>query len=233
MHSPLRAFIFDVDGTLVDSNELHVDSWDRAFRKFGKTFPRASLRAQIGKGSDQYLPEFLTPEEIREFGKELDRYRSELFKKEYFPHARPFPRVRELFEYIRADDKLIVLASSGKKGDTKRYVDLLEIGDLIEGIVSGDDAGHSKPSPDIFAAALKKLRNVSARHVITVGDTRFDVLAAAKLQIRTIALLCGGTTEPILREAGAVAIYRDPSDLLTNYEEAIRESSDAKLVARV
>src|SRR4051794_34087815 len=233
MHSPLRAFIFDIDGTLVDSNELHVDSWDRAFRKFGKTFPRASLRAQIGKGSDQYLPEFLAPEEIREFGKELDTYRSQLFKKEYFPHARPFPRVRELFEYIRADDKRIILATSGKKPDTKRYIDLLEIDNLIEGFVTGDDAGHSKPSPDIFGAALKKLRNIPAGQVINVGDTRFDVEAAAKVQIRTIGLLCGGTTEPILRGAGAVAVYRDPADLLTHYEEAIRESSDAQLAGRV
>ena len=69
----MRAFFFDIDGTLVDSNELHVDSWDRAFRKFGKQFPREKLRAQIGKGSDQYLPEFLTPDEINRFGKELDR----------------------------------------------------------------------------------------------------------------------------------------------------------------
>src|SRR5690242_4387821 len=72
------AFIFDIDGTLVDSNQLHVDSWDRAFRQFGKTFPRERLRAQIGKGSDQYLPEFLTPEEMKRFGTELDEYRSDL-----------------------------------------------------------------------------------------------------------------------------------------------------------
>src|SRR2546423_15525974 len=80
-----RAFIFDIDGTLVDSNELHVDSWDRAFRHFGKQFSRDALRAQIGKGSDQYLPEFLTPQEIERFGKELDQYRSQLLRKEIFP----------------------------------------------------------------------------------------------------------------------------------------------------
>ena len=95
--SSVLAFIFDIDGTLVDSNELHVDSWDRAFRRFGKQFPREQLRAQIGKGSDQYLPEFLTPEEIKRFGKELDEYRSELFRKGYLPKVQPFPKVRELF----------------------------------------------------------------------------------------------------------------------------------------
>src|SRR5256885_16396213 len=156
-----RAFIFDIDGTLVDSNELHVDSWDRAFRHFGKQFSREALRAQIGKGSDQYLPEFLTPEEIERFGKQLDQYRSELFRKEYLPRVRPFPQVRELFERIRDDGKRIVLASSGKKDDTEYYVRLLKIDKVIEGFTSADDADRSKPAPDIFSAALEKLGDVA------------------------------------------------------------------------
>src|SRR4030095_6539945 len=182
------AFIFEIDGTLVDSNELHVDSWDRAFRRFGKQFPREELRAQIGKGSDQYLPEFLTPAEIGRFGKELDAYRSDLFKKEYLPKVRPFPKVRELFQRIRHDNKRIVLASSGKKADTKYYIDFLKIEDLIEGYTSGDDADSSKPAPDIFAASLKKLGNISPADAVTVGDTRFDIEAARKAGMKTIAL---------------------------------------------
>src|SRR5438874_8873886 len=67
--APFRAVIFDLDGTLVDSNEFHIDSWDRAFRHFGKTFSYEELRKQIGKGSDNYLPQFLTPKEMNEFGK--------------------------------------------------------------------------------------------------------------------------------------------------------------------
>src|SRR5437588_314010 len=160
------AFIFDIDGTLVDSNELHVDSWDRAFRKFGKQFPRQALRAQIGKGSDQYLPEFLTKKEIADFGKELDEYRSKLFRKEYLPKVRPFPKVRELFQRIRDDGKRVVLASSGKKADTEYYVKLLKIDDLIDDYTSADDADRSKPAPDIFSAALEKLK-VEPPEVIT------------------------------------------------------------------
>lgn len=213
------AFIFDIDGTLVDSNELHVDSWDRAFRHFGKEFPREKLRAQIGKGSDQYLPEFLTPDEIKRFGKELDDYRSDLFRKEYLPKVRPFPKVRELFQRIRDDNKRIVLASSGKKADTKYYIDLLKIGDFIDGYVSGDDADSSKPAPDIFSASLKKLGDVSAAEAVTVGDTKFDVEAARKAGLKTIGFLCGGTSESVLREAGAVAIYRDPADFLAHYDD--------------
>jgi HAD superfamily hydrolase (TIGR01549 family) len=218
MFSP-RAFIFDIDGTLVDSNELHVDSWDRAFRHFGKNFSREELRAQIGKGSDQYLPEFLSPEEIDRFGKELDKYRSELFRKEYLPRVQPFPKVRELFERLRTDEKRLVLATSGKEEDTKYYTEkLLKIDSLIEGFTSADDTDRSKPAPDIFTAALEKLGDVSPEKAITVGDTRFDVEAAAKAGLTTIALLCGGTAEEVLRRAGAIAIYRDPADLLANYE---------------
>jgi HAD superfamily hydrolase (TIGR01509 family) len=218
------AFIFDIDGTLVDSNELHVDSWDRAFRHFGKEFPREKLRVQIGKGSDQYLPEFLTPKEIDRFGKDLDDYRSDLFKKEYLPKVRPFPKVRELFQRIRDDDKRIVLASSGKKADTKYYIDLLKIDDLIEGYTSGDDAENSKPAPDIFAASLKKLGVISPADALTVGDTRFDIEAAKKAGIKTIAFLCGGTSGVVLREAGAIVIYNDPADFLAHYDERIAGS---------
>ena len=219
----MLAFIFDIDGTLVDSNELHVDSWDRAFRRFGKQFSREKLRAQIGKGSDQYLPEFLTPDEIKRFGKALDDYRSELFRNEYLPKVRPFPKVRELFQRIRNDDKRIVLASSGKKADTKYYIDLLKIGDLIEGYTSGDDAESSKPAPDIFAASLEKLGDMSPADAMTVGDTRFDIEAARKAGLKTIAFLCGGTSEATLRKAGAVAIYRDPADLFPHYDQLIKE----------
>jgi HAD superfamily hydrolase (TIGR01549 family) len=215
----MRAFIFDIDGTLVDSNELHVDSWDRAFRKFGKQFPREALRAQIGKGSDQYLPEFLTKKEIADFGKELDEYRSELFRKEYLLRVRPFPKVRELFQRIRDDHKPIVLATSGKKADTEYYIKLLKIDNLIEGYTSADDADNSKPAPDIFAASLKKLGGISCADAVTVGDTRFDIEAARKAGLATIAFLCGGTSESVLREAGAVAIYRDPADFLAHYDE--------------
>jgi HAD superfamily hydrolase (TIGR01549 family) len=217
----MLAFIFDIDGTLVDSNELHVDSWDGAFRAFGKQFPREKLRAQIGKGSDQYLPNFLTPDEIDRFGKELDDYRSDLFKKEYLPKVRAFPSVRDLFQRIRDDDKRIVLASSGKKADTKYYIDLLRIDNLIEGYTSGDDADHSKPAPDIFAASLEKLGGISHADAVAVGDTRFDIEAAGKAGLGTIAFLCGGTSELVLREAGAIAIYRDPADFLAHYDELV------------
>jgi HAD superfamily hydrolase (TIGR01549 family) len=211
----MKAFIFDLDGTLVDSNELHVDSWDGAFRHFGKHFPRAQLQAQIGKGSDKYLPEFLSPEEIERFGKELDEYRSELFQKEYQPRVRPFPQVRTLFEEIREAGGRIVLATSGKKSEAKHYVDLLDIADLISGKTTADDAAESKPEPDILRAALEKLKDVSATEALFIGDTRFDMEAAGKCGMPAIGVTCGGTSESILYTTGAQAVFRDPAALLS------------------
>ena len=218
----IKAFIFDLDGTLVDSNDLHVASWERAFRHFGKRFSLDQLRAQIGKGSDQYLPEFLTPEEIERFGKKLDEYRSRLFREEYLPKVRPFPKVRELFERIQGEGKPIVLATSGKKSETRHYVKLLEIGDQIAGQTTADDAEESKPAPDIFEAALGKLKGIAPNEAMIVGDTRFDMEAARRAGSPSIGVLCGGKTEAELKQAGALAVYFEPADLPARYQELFK-----------
>jgi HAD superfamily hydrolase (TIGR01549 family) len=215
----IQAVIFDLDGTLVDSNELHVASWERAFRKFGKSFPLEKLRQNIGKGSDQYLPEFLNEEEMERFGKKLDEYRSELYTKEFLPRVKPFPKVRELFERIKRDGKRIALATSSKKSESKIYKELLRIEDLVDVETNAGDAKRTKPYPDVFEVTLEKLGN-PPNEAIVVGDTRYDVEAALKAGLRIIGLVCGGTSEQALRKAGAIAIYRDPADLLEHYEES-------------
>jgi HAD superfamily hydrolase (TIGR01549 family) len=216
----IQAVIFDLDGTLVDSNELHVASWEEAFRHFGKRFSLEQLRKQIGKGSDQYLPEFLSEEEIKEFGKQLDEYRSELFTKDYLPRVRPFPKVRELFERIKEDGRQIALATSSKSSESKIYKKLLHIEDLVDVETNADDANKSKPCPDIFEAALQKLGDPSPNESIVVGDTPYDVEAAQKIGLKTIGFLCGGRPEELLLQAGAIAIYRDPANLLEQYESS-------------
>ncbi len=212
----ISAIIFDLDGTLVDSNDLHTDAWDETFRHFGKQFPRARLRHHIGKGGDQYLPEFLTEAELRSIGPEIDKFRGDLFKRKYIERVQPFPKVRELMERIRQDGKRIALASSGNESEIEQYVKLAEIGGLIETQTTKTDVSHSKPAPDIFLRAIDLL-HVSPSEAIVVGDTPYDIQAAKKLEVPTVALLCGGFAEDELRASGAVAIFKDPADLLVNY----------------
>ena len=216
----IRAAIFDLDGTLVDSNELHVLAWQETFRHFGKEIPLERLREQIGKGGDQYLPVFLNERELREFGKEADEYRGEIFKKKYLPQVRPFPKVRELFERVRHDGKKIALASSGKEDEVLHHQQLAKIEGLTDSMTSADQVAHSKPRSDVFLAALRTLGSLPPQEAIAIGDTPYDVQAAKKIDLPIIGFLCGGFTEDVLRDEGAIAIFRDPADLLDRYYQS-------------
>src|SRR4028119_571521 len=102
-NSPIKAVIFDVDGTLVDSNNLHVEAWQVAFRRYGKEVAFDDVHQQMGKGGDQLMPVFCSSEELDKYGTELEQCRVELFADEYLPRVTPFPKVRELFQRIKAD----------------------------------------------------------------------------------------------------------------------------------
>ena len=216
----IRAAIFDLDGTLVDSNELHVLAWQETFRHFGKEIPLERLREQIGKGGDQYLPEFLNELELREFGDEADKYRGEIFKKKYLAQVRPFPKVRELFERVRSEGKKIALASSGKDSEVSHYEKLIGIDGLSDSMTSADQVAHSKPRSDVFLAALRTLGSLPPQEAMAIGDTPYDVQAAKKIDLPIIGLLCGGFSETVLRDEGAIAIFRDPADLLERYYQS-------------
>ncbi|HEV2800955.1 MAG TPA: HAD family hydrolase [Pyrinomonadaceae bacterium] len=214
----LKAIIFDIDGTLVDSVDLHARAWQEAFRHFGREVEFERVRHQIGKGGDQLMPVFFSPEELDRFGEEMEKFRGDLFKREYISRVRGFPQVRELFERIKADGLRIALASSAKKDELKVYKERARITDLVEEETSADDADKSKPHPDIFEAALKSLGDVRAEEAIVIGDTPYDAEAAGKINLRTIGVLCGGFPEAELRAAGCTDIYRDPADLLARYD---------------
>ena len=228
----IKAVIFDVDGTLVDSNDLHVEAWQEAFRGCGKEVTYEELHEQMGKGGDQLMPVFCSREELDKFGEELERSRTELFANVYLPRVRPFPRVRELFERIKADGLSIALASSAKEEELARHKQSLRIEDLLEAATSADDAERSKPHPDIFQAALAGIGHVKPEEAVVVGDTPYDVMAAGKAGIRTIALLSGGFTEEDLRSAGAVEIYQDAADLLEHFDESLLSTEVAAAASR-
>lgn len=216
----IEAVIFDIDGTLVDSVDLHARAWQETFKHFGHDVAYEKVRHQIGKGGDQLMPVFFSKEELKRFGEEMEEFRGELYKREYLSRVRAFPKVRELFLRVREDGKRIALASSAKEDELETYKRIANIEDLIETETSADDAEKSKPHPDIFEAALKQLGNIDVSRVIVVGDTPYDAEAAGKIDLRTIGVLCGGFPEAELRLAGCTDIYRDPADLLTRYAES-------------
>ena len=216
----VEAVIFDIDGTLIDSVDLHAAAWQEALRHFGHDLPFEKVRSQIGKGGDQLLPALLPEEEVRRRGDEIEEFRADLFRRAYLHRVRAFPKVRELFERIKADGKRIALASSAKKPELEHYRRIANIDDLLEAETSSDDADRSKPHPDIFQAALDRLGGIEPTRVLVVGDTPYDAEAAGKASLRTIGLLCGGWAALELRRAGCIAIYDDPADLLRQYERS-------------
>lgn len=213
-----QAIFFDVDGTLVDTNDLHARAWDEAFRHFGVELPYTAIRGHIGKGGDNLIPALLPASLVERKREEIEAFRSELFKRDYLPQAKPFPGVRPLFERLKQDGVQVLLASSSHEEEVAHYAGLLGVGDLVDALTSKNDVEHSKPDPDIFGAALEKVAPLSTADVLVVGDTPYDVEAAGKLGIRTIGVRCGGFADRDLLGAGACALYDDPADLLARYD---------------
>ena len=214
----IKAVIFDIDGTLVDSVDLHAKAWQEALAHFGHEVAFADVRAQIGKGGDQLMPVFVSQEELDRRADEIEAYRSDLFKTRYLPQVRAFPAVRPLFKRVRDNGQRIALASSAKADELATYKKIAGIADLVDEETSSDDAERSKPHPDIFEAALSSLGGMDPADAMVVGDSPYDAEAAGKIGLRSIGVLCGGFPEQDLRRAGYVAIYRDPADLLTRFE---------------
>lgn len=214
----LRAILFDVDGTLVDTVDLHARCWQEALARYGKQVKFDKVRSQIGKGGDQLMPVFLSEEELERFGEELEHFRGELYRERYMPQARPFPGVLELFERLRRDGKRVVLASSGKEVEVKQYMKMLGVERSVDAFTTSDEAERSKPFPDIFSVAMRKAGVEDGGEVLVVGDSPFDIEAASRIHVPAVGVLCGGFQEVELKAAGAVALYKSPLDLLEQYE---------------
>lgn len=217
-----QAVIFDVDGTLVDSNELHAKAWADAFAEFGHKVAVAEARRQIGKGADQLMPVFLSRQELKDHGEALETRRGEIFKQQYLPKVVAFHGVRALMERLTADGLKLALASSAAKDELAAYKTIANIDDLIPTETSSDDAEQSKPHPDIVEAALERLHLAERHDALFVGDTPYDAEAAGRAGLRTIGVTCGGWSPAELRDAGCVAVYANPADLLKNFESWIR-----------
>lgn len=217
---PLAAVMFDIDGTLTDSVDIHAIAWQEALRHFGYQLPYERVRRQIGKGGDQLLQTLLSRSEFKRRGEELDHYRGELFKRKYMKLIRPLSMVPELFRRIRGQGTKIVLASSAKRDEVEQYEKLLQVEELVEHETSSDDAERSKPHPDIFQAAMERLGSPPAQEVLAVGDTPYDAQATAAISVACVGVLSGGWNADELRDAGCIQVYAGPADLLARFEES-------------
>jgi HAD superfamily hydrolase (TIGR01549 family) len=192
--------LLDIDGTLVDSNDKHADCWVEAFAHFGRKVDWETVRMQIGKGGDLLVPDTLNAREMLEFGEALKKYRGELWKRKYMKSVEPFPGAIESMCAIHARGVKLALASSSNPDEVEYYVELLGVGDLLEGATSKKDAELSKPSPEIFEAALERVGSDPAR-TFAVGDTPYDILAGHRVPVPVIAVRCGGFPEDMLAKA--------------------------------
>lgn len=214
-----RAFIFDIDGTLIDSNAAHAETFVRAFEKYGKKADFDAVKCLIGMGADKILKRFLTKAEIEKFGDELKEYRKELFLEEYLSGVKVFFRVRELFEKINDNGQKIVLATSAGDQEVNRYLEKLNVSHLIKDETSADDAEESKPAPDIFQAAFDKLENIEKSEALIIGDTIYDARAAVRSGIRMIGVTSGGWDREKLYSEGCLKVYRDVAEIYDRYNE--------------
>lgn len=215
----IRAVLFDIDGTLVDSNDMHVLAWEEAFASAGVSFDREVIHDQIGKGTDMLVPTLL-PDADKAMQEQLGQMHGEVFKAKFLEQVKPFPGAHDLLARVHAAGQKVVLASSASAEELDHYLGLLSARDLVQATTSADDVENTKPAPDIFATALEKVAPLSAHEVIVVGDTPYDVEAAAKCGIDTVALRSGKFSEQMLRQAGAIALYDDVAALLADLDHS-------------
>jgi HAD superfamily hydrolase (TIGR01549 family) len=208
------AAILDVDGTLVDSNYQHAIAWHRAFREHDLTPPIWRIHRHIGMGGDQLVAAVAGDEVEERLGDairetEKDRYG------ELIDEVAVFEGARELLVALRDRGHPVVLASSAKGEETEHYVELLDAAELIEAATSSADVEATKPAPDLVTTAMRKAGELSA---VMVGDSTWDIEAAARAELKTIAVLTGGFSEAELRDAGAVGVFESLTDLIEHLD---------------
>lgn len=205
------AVLFDIDGTLIDSNYLHIDAWGRAFAAVGHPVDSWRIHRAIGMDSAK-LMQALVGDEVDRIGDEAKRLHS-VYVAGTASLLRPFERARDLLRMLAARDVRVVLATSAPADELERLLLALDCDDAIAAVTSAEDVANAKPDPDIVLAALDK-GGVSADNAIMVGDAVWDIEAAARAGVPCVAVETGGTSKALLRDAGAVAVYDDAAGLL-------------------
>jgi HAD superfamily hydrolase (TIGR01549 family) len=201
--------ILDIDGTLVDTNYHHAIAWYRAFRQHGHVVPIWRIHRHIGMGGDKLIAALLGDKVEDEQGDDIRAAEKPLYMAT-IEEVEPLEGARELIVDLKDRGHEVVLASSAKEDEVEHYLDLLDARDLADEWTHSGDVEETKPAPDLVEVALKKAKGDEA---VMVGDTPWDVEAAAKAEIATIAVLTGGFAEAELTDAGAKSVYESIEDL--------------------
>jgi HAD superfamily hydrolase (TIGR01509 family) len=211
--------LLDVDGTLVDTTYLHAVAWWEALRQHDDDVPMAAIHRAIGMGSDKLLDHLLGEDRDRSADEQTMTAHDVLYGA-WWERLRPLPGANDLLRGLAKRGLAVVLASSAKEPELERLRQVVGADDVITAATSSSDAEQSKPAPDILQAALDQ-SDVDPRRAVFVGDSVWDVQAAARLDIPCIGLTCGGTSAAELTEAGAVATYDDPAALLAALDDSV------------
>ena len=213
----IRGVIFDVDGTLVDSNDAHARAWVDALKEAGRNVPFEKVRRLIGMGGDKLLPEVASIEKESPEGRHIAERRAEIFATRYLPDLRGFPETEALLQRMHDSNLKIAVASSAEAHELEPLLKKAGATKFVEKRTSSSDAKNSKPDPDIVQAALHSL-GLAPDEVVMVGDTPYDLTAAQAAGVKLIGVRCGGWSNAELD--GAVAVYDSPADLLAKFDDS-------------
>ncbi|GAA1441997.1 HAD family hydrolase [Leifsonia poae] len=214
----LSAVLFDVDGTLVDSNFLHVDAWQRAFAELGQPVDAWRIHRAIGQDSSRLLRS-VAGEHDDDWNSRAKDLHSQYYR-ELAPRLRSFSRAAELLRELSGRGITVVLATSAPDDELELLRAAIGADDAIRAATSADDVEEAKPDPGILEVALDRA-GASPSEALMVGDSVWDLKAAARAHIRSIGMLCGGVGPSELLDAGAWDLFDDPADLLSRLDELL------------
>lgn len=213
----IRAVLFDIDGTLLDSNDAHAHAWLDSLRGHGINVPFEMVRSKIGMGGDKLLPAVAAVEADSVMGRSISKRRAAILKGHYLSDIGPFHGARVLVDRLRSRGLICAAVSSSTADDLQDLLRVAGVSDLMDLVISGDDADRSKPDPDLVAIALERL-GVAADEAIMIGDTPYDIEAAKRTGVPVIAFRCGGWSDGDLGDA--IAVYDDPADLSSQLDRS-------------
>jgi len=214
--------ILDIDGTLVDTNYHHAVAWFRAFRQQGLVVPIWQIHTTIGIGGDQFVAAVTDDATEEEHGEAIRETEHPIYM-ELIKEVEPFEGARDLIVELKNRGFKVVLASSAKQDEADHYLDLLDARELADGWTVSDDVEATKPEPDLVHAAIDKAGGGKA---VLIGDTPWDIKAAQKAGVATLAVMTGGFSRDELQDAGAAAVYESISELLTSLDDTELKTAD-------